>query len=155
MSYAYEQSRALLSFWVVCIKGSMVSRSVAQTRALTHHSAPLLQWVSLQEARGSPRYLYKALQTILCHENDARFWDRPTMVMRTPKARNHQKKGSQFRTQTVLFTVKNTWYFVKLLADENGRSVTQTGVDTAHTMDPTHTNIIHTSRVSFIMADGE
>ena len=122
----------------------MVSRSVAQTRALIHHSAPLLEWVSLQEASGSPRYLYKALQTILCHGNG----DRPTMVMSPPKARNHQEKGSQFRTHTVLFTAKNTWYLVILLAGENGRSVTQTGLDNAHTMDPTHTNNIPTSRIN-------
>jgi len=102
----------------------------------------------LQEASGSPRHLYKALQTILCHGNDARYWDRPTMVMSTPNARNHQVEGSQFRTQTVLFTAKNTWYLVILLAGENGRSVTQTGLDNAHTMDPTHTNNIPTSRIN-------
>jgi len=70
------------------------------------------------------------------------------MVMSTPKARNHQEKGSQFRTQTVLFTAKNTWCLVILLVDENGMSVTQTGLDTAHTMDPTHTNNIPTSRIN-------
>ena len=123
-------------------QANMVSRSIAQTRALVHHPAPLLEWVSLQEASGSPRHLYKALQTILCDGNDARYWDRPTMVMSTPNARNHQVEGSQFRTQTVLFTAKNIWCLVILLVDENGMSVTQTGLDTAHTMDPTHINII-------------